>query len=441
MELPYQVETALQELTQAGFSAYLVGGCVRDALMGLQPKDYDITTAALPEQTKQVFCGYRVIETGLQHGTVTVLLDGMPLEITTYRVDGTYRDCRHPDSVSFSDSLKDDLSRRDFTVNAIAYHPKQGLVDCFGGRQDIFDGMIRCIGLPEQRFHEDALRILRALRFSSVLGFTIEEKTAKAIHREKGLLRHVSAERIYTEFVKLLCGKNVRPVLEDYIDVIAEFLPQALAMKGCLQNCVYHCFDVLGHTARAVEAIEPEPVLRLAAFFHDIGKPACRTTDENGIDHFYGHGAVSAEIAHTALVQLRSDSKTVQLVTELVQHHDVPIAQTEKSIKRSLNRLSADGFFQMLALKRADTLAHSRMCHDRLEELTVLQNAALQILEKQDCFSLKQLAINGRDLLAEGIPAGKRLGALLQMLLDAVIDGRVENEKAALLEYLLQNTE
>lgn len=435
-DLPPQVQNALEKLNSAGYDAYLVGGGVRDALMGLPPKDYDITTSALPSQTEQVFAGERLIETGLKHGTVTVLTDGMPLEITTFRVDGNYSDFRHPDEVEFSPHLEDDLSRRDFTVNALAYHPARGVVDCFGGTEDIRGQIIRCVGSPSERFCEDALRILRAIRFSSVLGFTVEKETAAAIHELKDLLRYVSAERIYSEFVQLLCGKNVRAVLEEYIDVIGVFLPQALSMDGCLQNCKYHCYDVLRHTAAAVEAIDSEPGLRLAAFFHDIGKPQCRTTDESGTDHFFGHGKISAEITERLLKGLRADTKTVQAVSMLVLHHDAPIEATERSVKRAMNRLTAEGFFRMLRLKQADRLAHAPDYRGEAEYYEHLRMIASNILAQQECFSLRQLAVSGKDLMDAGIPEGKQIGAALQKLLDAVLDGKVENEKSALLSYL-----
>ncbi len=435
-ELPSQVQYALQQLNNAGFEAYLVGGCVRDALMGFSPKDFDITTSALPEQTAQVFAQHRLIETGMKHGTVTVLVESMPLEITTFRIDGSYSDFRHPNEVSFTVRLEEDLSRRDFTVNTLAYHPLTGITDLFGGHADIKGEIIRCVGTPAERFREDALRILRALRFSSVLSFSIDAQTSAAIHDEKALLKNVSAERIYSEFTKLLCGKNARKVLEDYIDVIGVFIPQALAMQDCPQNCVYHCFDVLHHTTAAVEAVPAEPIMRLAAFFHDIGKPACRTTDDAGSDHFYGHCAFSAEIAEQMLKALRADTKTVQAVTELVTHHDTPISETEKSVKRAMNKLSADGFYRMLELKRADALAHAPSCHSRLAILDELKRLADDILRQEACFSLRQLAVNGDDLIAYGLTPGKEIGRCLQKLLDAVVDGDVENEKDALLRYL-----
>lgn len=435
-ELPPQVQYVLDKLNNAGFEAYLVGGGVRDALMGFAPKDFDITTSALPEQTELVFAAHRLIETGMKHGTVTVLIDDMPLEITTYRIDGEYSDNRHPDKVSFTSFLKDDLSRRDFTVNALAYHPLTGITDLFDGQKDIKHEIIRCVGIPAERFREDALRIMRALRFSSVLGFTIDPATAEAIHAEKRLLKNVSAERIYSEFVKLLCGKNARRVLDDYIDVIGVFIPQVLSMQNCSQNCVYHCFDVLHHTTASIEAAPAEHVLRLAAFFHDIGKPACRTTDEAGNDHFYGHCAVSAEIAEQVLKELRADAKTVQTVTQLVLHHDTPITETEKSVKRAMNKLTAEGFYMMLDLKRADTLAHASACHERLSVLDNLKAIADEVIRKQDCFSLRQLAVNGDDLIALGMVPGKEIGDRLHWLLDAVVDGKVENEKQLLLDYL-----
>ena len=292
--LPAQVNTALARLHDAGYEAYIVGGCVRDRIMGREPKDYDITTSALPEQTAAVFAGERIIETGMKHGTVTVLLDGEPLEITTFRIDGTYSDSRHPDAVTFTPSLREDLARRDFTMNAMAYSSETGLVDPFGGQADIAAKYIRCVGDPDLRFREDALRILRALRFSSVLGFPIEPETDGAARYLCLLLKKISAERVFSELKQLLCGPDVRRVLLDYAGVLGAVLPEILPMQGFDQRNPHHCYDILEHTAAAVEAMPPEPALRLAALLHDVGKPECFFTDEDGVGHFYGHPKAGA---------------------------------------------------------------------------------------------------------------------------------------------------
>ena len=308
--LPAGVSRALTMLESAGFEAFIVGGCVRDALRGITPKDYDITTSALPEETKSVFRDWRVIETGIQHGTITVVMDGMPLEITTYRTEGTYSDNRHPDSVSFTASLREDVARRDFTMNAIAYSPTRGMIDHFGGAEDIRRGIIRCVGDPATRFREDALRMMRGIRFASVLGFAIEKNTAAAIHENKERIPTVSAERIRVELTKLLCGANVKNVLMDWWDVIGTVIPEILPMHGFDQKTPYHIYDVWEHTAVAVSNIPPDPHLRLCALLHDIGKPPSFFTDEKGVGHFYGHPAVSARMTEEILARLKYDNAT-----------------------------------------------------------------------------------------------------------------------------------
>ena len=436
MHLPVNVKNTLDRLHRAGYEAYIVGGCVRDRLLGTEAKDYDITTSARPEETKTVFFGERVIETGLRHGTVTVLLGGMPLEITTYRTDGAYTDGRHPDSVTFTRSLREDAARRDFTMNAIAFSEEDGYLDFFGGQEDIRSRTIRCVGAAERRFSEDALRILRALRFSSVLGFDIEAETAAAAHRCAPLLRCISAERIAVELTKLLCGKNVRQVLLSYADILGTVLPELLPMRGFDQHTPYHVYDVLEHTAVAVEAVPPEPLLRLAAFFHDIGKPACFTQDPDGRGHFYGHPQRSAEIADSVLQRLKFDNLTRTRTVALVRWHDLQIDLTPKSVKRAMQKLSTEDFFNLIALKRADNRAQSPEYATRQQTYDRLEAIANEILSEAQCFSLKQLAVGGTDLLALGMPPGKEVGAALQLLLDAVIDERVPNEKSALLAYL-----
>ena len=433
MYLPEQVKKIIDTLNAAGHEAYAVGGCVRDGLLGRAPGDYDVASSALPEETKAVFAGEKLIETGLRHGTVTVLSGGIPVEVTTFRIDGEYADCRHPDSVTFTRSLRDDLARRDFTVNAMAYSPEGGIIDLFGGRNDLDAGLIRCVGDADARFKEDALRIIRALRFASVLGFQLEEKTARAARDNKELLKSVSAERLFAELLRLLCGQNVRAVLCGYIDVIGAVIPEALPMKGFLQRNPHHIYDVLEHTAAAVEAVSPEPELRLAALLHDIGKPRCLTVDDAGTGHFYGHAEISAEIAEDILSRLKSDGATRKNVVRLVREHGVQIEENERAVKRALNRLGEETFFRLLQLKRADNAAQSpenagrRVYYDGLERL------ARQIIEKKQCFSLKNLAVNGDDLIALGIRPGPELGVRLNALLEAVISGKAENSREALL--------
>lgn len=429
-----QGNQVLSRLEEAGYEAYYVGGCVRDRLMGMEPHDYDITTSALPEEVKAVFSDCRLIETGIQHGTVTLLLDGEPFEITTYRVETTYSDHRHPDAVRFTRTLRDDLSRRDFTMNAIAMDKNGALVDPFGGEKDIAGGILRCVGDPMQRFEEDALRILRALRFSSVLGFTIEENTRKAIFAKKELLSHVSSERIFVELNKLLLGANAGQILQDFFDVITTVLPELAPMKGFDQRNFHHIYDVLEHSARVVDAVPQEKVLRLAALFHDAGKPSVFSMDENGVGHFYGHAEVSRGLAASALHRLRCDNATMAMVDLLIRYHDTPIECTPKAVRRALGKLSPDGFHALMQLKRADNLAQSPEFRTRQQEIDALEQLAAQIQAEAQCFRLKDLAINGRDLLSLGYLPGQKLGTTLQSLFDAVLNDRLPNEREALLE-------
>ena len=433
IRLPEPVLAALARLEDAGWSAYAVGGCVRDLLRGTEPGDYDIATDAPPEETERVFAAERVIETGLKHGTVTVLLSGMPLEITTFRVDGTYSDSRRPDAVRFTSSLREDLARRDFTVNAIAFHPAEGIIDPFSGREDLAARMIRCVGDPDARLREDALRILRALRFAAVLGYEIEPATDAALRRNRDLLVKISAERVQIELCKLICGVNARRILMDYPDVLGVVLPEFLPMRGFDQHNVHHIYDVLQHTAVTVEHAPATPALRLAALLHDIGKPDCFTLDEAGVGHFYGHPERSAEIADAILRRLRFDNATRERVVTLVRWHDRPIVQTERAVRRALNQLGPEVFFELLALKRADNLAQSPDYRGRQAEYDALERIAREILERRECFSLRDLAVKGDDLAALGFPKTKRLGETLRYLLDAVIDGEAPNEKDALL--------
>lgn len=431
--IPEQVKTALSMLRKSGYEAYMIGGCVRDFLLGQTPKDYDITTSALPEETERVFSGFRVIETGMKHGTVTVLMDKLPLEITTYRIDSDYSDNRRPDSVTFTKSLLEDTARRDFTMNAIAVDENGDIVDYHGGEEDIRNGVIRCVGDPYKRFCEDALRILRAVRFSSVLGFAIEPRTKEAVFANKELLRNISYERIASELVKLLCGQNARGVLMEYVDVLGVPVPELLPMKGFDQHNFHHIYDVLEHTAAAVENVPAEPVLRLAALFHDIGKPSSFSM-KDGIGHFYGHAKVSAQMADDILRRLKFDNATRETVTELVRLHDGIIEQKERSVKRFLQKHGEELFFLILELKRADNLAQAPEFHGRVKELERVRAIGEDILSREECFSLKSLALNGRDLIELGFTPGKDIGACLNSLLDSVVAGDLPNEKAALTE-------
>ena len=433
--LPHSVASALSFLHVAGYEGYIVGGCVRDLIMGREIHDWDITTNAEPNEVASVFRDFKVIETGILHGTVTVLLGGSALEITTYRVDGKYSDNRHPDSVSYTRSLSEDLARRDFTVNAIAYSPESGIVDIFGGRRDIENGVIRCVGDASKRFDEDALRVLRALRFASTLGFTIEENTDVAIFKKREMLCSISAERINAELTKLLCGDRVGQILRDYAEVLAVPIPEIAVMFGFDQKNRHHCYDVWLHTVITVEALPSVPELRWAALFHDIGKPSSFTTDERGEGHFYGHAPAGCEIADAVMRRLRFDNASRVWILQLIKYHDITIGTDEKRVKRMLGRFGEKFIRQLTVLKRADNLAQSESYRDRQLRIDEVEALVDDLIARQECVSLRDLVVNGDDLLAFGY-SGKAIGDVLQMLLDAVIDGLVKNERGVLLDWL-----
>lgn len=438
--LPKTVETIIQRLEESGYSAYVVGGCVRDSLMGRVPHDFDICTNALPERVMQIFSDLTCVPTGLQHGTVTVVWEKEPFEITTYRTEGEYRDSRHPDRVSFVATIEEDLSRRDFTVNAMAYHPVRGLVDPFGGKEDLSRRVLRCVGDPEKRFTEDALRILRGLRFAACYGFSLEETTAAAIIKLAPRLHFVAAERIREELDRLLMGKYAGSVLLPYRSVFAEILPELKPTFDFEQHNPHHHLDVYGHTVQAVVSGEERLPVRLALLLHDIGKPRCFSRDEKGIGHFYGHASVSAAMAEDILNRLRYDRRTVERVCLLIRYHDGVILPEEPRIKRWLSRFGEEFLRQLLLVKAGDNLGQPpSLAAQRLKELSELHRIIDRVLEKEDCFSLRDLAINGNDLLDMGY-TGKRIGEGLQWALEAVMDGRLENERDVLLNALRENT-
>lgn len=428
---------ALALLQAAGYEAWIVGGCVRDAILGLPPKDYDLTTSALPEETQRVFAAYPRIETGLRHGTVTVLLEGEPLEITTYRVDGVYSDARHPDGVTFTRSLRQDAARRDFTINAMAYAPGQGLQDFFGGQADLARGILRAVGAAEKRFREDALRILRALRFASVLDFTLEGETARAARACAPLLAAVSAERVSGELGKLLCGKAAGRVLRDYPDVLGVVLPEILPMVGLDHRNPHHCYDVWTHTTVAVDHVPPELPLRLAMLLHDIGKPDTFSLGEDGQGHFYGHPRRSVELAEGILSRLRFPRRTRERVLTLVRYHDAVLEESPQRVRRWLNKLGPEVFFDLLAIQGGDAAAQAPAYCTRLDHLRRLEALARQVLDQAPCLTVRDLAVGGEDLLALGY-RGPAIGRALRALLDQVLSETVSNEKNALLQRLAQ---
>lgn len=433
MDMPKNVDTAINLLQSAGFEAYAVGGCVRDSLLGKTPNDWDITTSAKPEDMKSVFADFHCIDTGIKHGTVTVVIDGEPLEITTFRLDGEYEDNRHPKSVTFTSDLGADLGRRDFTVNAMAYSKKTGTVDLFGGQNDLKNKIIRCVGDPDRRFNEDALRILRALRFASALDFEIEEKTAQSLLKNCALLGNISEERIAKELLKLVCGKGAKRILTDFAPVLFEILPELQPMYKNSHDNPHHCYDIYEHTLIAVESIDPESTLRFAMLLHDCGKPAVKKFDENGVAHFYGHQRISAEISAQILARLKVSNKFRDEILFLVSNHDRwELYENTEKMPRYLSKFGLDGVLKLLKVMRADVLAQSPEYRYRLDQIADAEETAKNLAAQKPCLSLRELQINGRTLMDIGIPQGRKLGAVLAQLLDEVIDGVTKNTQEAL---------
>ncbi len=443
MQIPVPVSELISRLKSAGFSAYVVGGCVRDTLLGLEPHDWDICTSALPGQMQEVFRDLHTVETGLKHGTLTVVVDHIPYEVTTFRIDGDYTDHRHPDSVIFVDDLTKDLARRDFTVNAMAYAPDTGLADPFDGRQDLSAKLIRCVGEPEQRFEEDALRVLRALRFASVYDFAIEPATASALRQKAPDLKLVAGERIREELLKLLCGEAAGRILREYPEVLAEIIPELRPMIGYDQQNHHHSFDLWEHTVRGLEGVPAEPVFRLTMLLHDTGKPVVRTTDEKGEGHYFGHPKVSEEIARRTADTLHLDNAFRDRLCTLVRYHDIPLRTQSGEINidrsfllRRLNKFGEEDLRALFLIHCADRTATGYSSPERERARLRERMSALDaLLAEKPCFTLKDLAVNGRDLTAAGLK-GKAVGEALQALLEAVMDGKVPNEKEALLAEL-----
>ncbi len=439
MEIPENVQAVLKTLEAAGHEAWCVGGCVRDALMGRSPEDWDVTSSARPEETLALF-GHRGLPTGLKHGTVTVKTEEGPVEVTTYRIDGTYRDHRRPETVAFSRSLDEDLARRDFTVNAMARNLRGELRDPFGGREDLRRGILRCVGEPDRRFQEDALRILRGLRFAATLGLGIEPGTAAAVRRNRDGLRNIAAERIQAEFFKLLPGKDAAEVLRGCPEAFGVFWPELLAMVGFCQRNRHHCFDVWEHTLHALAAAPGDLVLRCTMLLHDVGKPDSFTLDEQGVGHFYGHPAVSCDLADKMLRRLKCAAEFRETVVRLVEWHDRDIPRTDKSIRRALRILGEEDLRRLILVKRADNLGQAPAYWDRQKELDKAEEILDKLLAEDACFSLKQLALKGGDLLALGL-SGPAVGKALEELLEKVIDGVLPNDREALLEHVRKNRE
>ncbi len=435
INLPENVKFIIHTLEEAGFEAYAVGGCVRDSILGRQPNDWDITTSALPLETKALF--KRTFDTGIKHGTVSVLINKDIYEVTTYRVDGEYEDLRHPKDVTFTSNLKEDLMRRDFTVNAMAYNDITGLVDLYGGLDDIKKRMIRCVGNPYDRFNEDALRILRAIRFAAQLDYDIEEDTKTAIKDLRNNLSKISAERIQVEFLKMVMSDNPGFIREAYeLGVTQVFMPELDEMMECCQNNKNHAFTVGEHCIRVMENLPKDKVLRLAGLFHDIGKPRVKTTDDKGIDHFKTHPCVGADMTRDILSRLKFDNDTKDKVCVYVRNHDcqISITEDEKAVRRIMNKVGPEFFPSLFEFAVSDVLAQSEFNREeKLAHIDKLIKISCKIKEKKQAVVLKDLCISGRDLINEGFEAGPGLGKVLCELLEEVIDDPSKNDR----EYLL----
>ena len=431
--VPERVIQILEKLESAGYEAWCVGGAVRDLLLGREPGDWDVTTNALPEVVMEIFAPH-ALPTGLQHGTVTVG-GGRGVEITTYRLDGEYLDNRRPETVAFTSSLREDLARRDYTINAIAMDRRGNLYDPWDGQKDLADGMIRAVGDAATRFGEDALRIMRGLRFAARLGFSIEEQTSEAIHRCAPLLKNIAVERLNVEMTGLLCGEHVAQILLEYPDVLGVFMPEILPCVGFDQRSKYHIYDVWEHTAHAVEAVENQPVLRWTMLMHDLGKPDTFTVDQNGAGHFYGHFHESVNKAKAIMERLRFDNRSKQQILTLVERHDSVLALTDRTVRRNLSRYGEEILRLLLKVKRADNLAHAPEYRDRSELIDQWEQLLNVELASGSCFSLGQLAVKGNDLIELGIK-GKQIGKVLNELLSQVIDEKLPNDKMILIEYV-----
>lgn len=434
INLPEKVNQIINTLTANGFEAYAVGGCVRDSVLGRTPKDWDITTSAEPEEVKALFS--HTIDTGILHGTVTVMVKREGFEVTTYRIDGEYEDARHPKEVLFTSELLEDLKRRDFTINAMAYNEAAGLVDAFGGICDLKAGIIRCVGEAGERFSEDALRMLRAVRFAAQLGFSIEDKTKEAMKKLSGNIARVSAERIQAELVKLLVSPHPEQIKTAYDTGLTHvFLPEFDVMMETPQNNPHHCFGVGEHTVKAMMQAPADKALRLAMLLHDVAKPLLKTTGSDGKDHFYGHPAKGSEMARTILRRLKFDNDTTNLVCRLVRWHDDNPELNEKSIRKAISRIGMDLYPALFTVKRADILAQSSFRRaEKLSYVDGYEQLYEEIKEKQQCLTLKQLAVTGNDLIADGMKPGKEIGAVLKQLLEIVLEDPAQNTKEILLE-------
>ncbi len=436
MRIPEQAVGIMKVLTDAGYEAYVVGGCVRDTLLHREPEDWDITTDASPAEVKRLF--RRTVDTGIAHGTVTVMVGEKGYEVTTYRIDGDYEDARHPKEVIYTKSLEEDLRRRDFTINAMAYNDRAGLVDLFGGLDDLREKKIRCVGDPVERFGEDALRILRALRFSAQLDAEIEEKTFQALREAAPTLKKISAERIFSELTKLILSPHPEKLLLAYeAGVTAVILPEFDRCMKTPQHTPWHLAGVGEHTVKSMQAIRPDRVLRLTMLMHDFGKPFTRTTDTKGVDHFYGHAEVSAELAESVLMRMKCDHKTIRRVCNLIYFHDAGVREKldQRAVRKLAAKVGREDFPLLLEVKAADNAAKSPyMREENREQIRKCADLFEEILREQDALTLHELRVSGKDLIAAGMRPGPEVGKTLEAMLVDVIECPEHNTKEYLLE-------
>ena len=432
--IPNDVENVINILSSNGHKAYVVGGCVRDSLMGKEPDDWDVTTDASPKELKKIFASFRTVDTGIDHGTVLVVSGKTPVEVTTFRIDGEYTDNRHPDSVTFTSNIEDDLARRDFTMNAMAYNHEDGIIDPFRGRDDIENKIIRCVGEPDKRFNEDGLRIMRAVRFSSVLGFTIEEKTAESIIKNENLLGAIAAERLSKELMKLLCGENVFEVLTKFRSVIGVFIPELKLEFDFKQYGKKHAYDVWMHTVHTVNNIEANPVLRLTMLLHDTGKIATHAIDENGNSTFRNHAAVGGVIAENILRRLKFSKEYINTVSYLVSIHDKEVPETRIQVKEYIRELGEKNYIRLMKIRRADKSGLSKGYRDIADKLVFAYSTFDEVMNNNEPYSIKQLAVDGNDL-KKFVPAND-IGDTLNFLIETVIKHPENNEKEILIDIV-----
>ncbi len=435
IEIPEKINNIINRFEKNGYEAYCVGGSIRDSVMGINIGDWDITTSALPEETKKLFNDEKIIDTGIKHGTVSIIKDHEAIEVTTFRIDGEYSDNRHPEQVSFTRNLSEDLKRRDFTVNALAYSHSAGLVDLYGGLSDIENKTIRTVGNPEERFQEDGLRIMRALRFASTLGFTIEEETKKAIHKQKDLLKNISVERISVELTKLLMGNNAFNILTEFPDVFGVFIPEILPCINFKQYGKKHAYDVWTHICHTVDTIPQDKILRLTMLLHDLGKAPTHKLNENGDSTFKNHATIGGEMTKEILTRLRFDKKTINRVSFLVSHHDFEPPETKIELKKKMKVLTAEDVRTLLVIKKSDRGALSESYRDISKESEQVLVWLKEIEENNECVTINQLKINGNDLIKLGFK-NEEIGQKLDFVLDCVIEEKVPNSKQFILDFL-----